>query len=170
GTYNYNTVLRPEMVRVDSLSSSTGFKSVGATNLSSAAVDVNGGLVYRGILFANPTEPDLKFIANASGQSHHLALDSKGRIWAWGNNSDGQLGIGNTRFTKNPMLIKSSRFYGAKIIAIAAGQSHSLALDEQERLWSWGANHSSQLGNATTESKSTVPLLIDLSPLNGARI
>jgi alpha-tubulin suppressor-like RCC1 family protein len=31
----------------------------------------------------------------AAGQNHSLAIDSTGAVWAWGSNSNGQLGIGN---------------------------------------------------------------------------
>lgn len=32
----------------------------------------------------------------AVGVDHTLALTSSGDMWAWGNNSDGQLGLGHT--------------------------------------------------------------------------
>ena len=34
---------------------------------------------------------------------------------------------------------------------LAAGDSHSVALDADGNIWSWGANHAGQLGNRTTE-------------------
>lgn len=41
----------------------------------------------------------------AAGQAHSLAVDSTGAAWAWGDNSSGQLGIGNTTSPSAPTQI-----------------------------------------------------------------
>jgi E3 ubiquitin-protein ligase HERC1 len=42
----------------------------------------------------------------AVGVDHTLALTSSGDIWAWGNNSDGQLGLGHTNSpVREPQLV-----------------------------------------------------------------
>jgi alpha-tubulin suppressor-like RCC1 family protein len=38
--------------------------------------------------------------------------------------------------------------------AVAAGELHSMAIDDSGRLWSWGANGSGQLGDGTTRDRS----------------
>ena len=41
-------------------------------------------------------------VAIAAGNDHSLALKSDGTVWAWGNNSYGQLGVGSTT---SPVLL-----------------------------------------------------------------
>ena len=42
----------------------------------------------------------------ACGAEHSLALTCTGDVWAWGNNSEGQLGIGHTNTpVREPQLV-----------------------------------------------------------------
>lgn len=41
----------------------------------------------------------------AVGSEHTLTLTSDGDVWAWGNNGDGQLGLGHTGPVREPQLI-----------------------------------------------------------------
>ncbi|XP_071845609.1 probable E3 ubiquitin-protein ligase HERC1 isoform X3 [Apostichopus japonicus] len=59
------------------------------------------------------------------GSEHSMALTSTGDIWVWGNNSDGQLGLGNTATIREPVLV--SHLQGKNILQISAGRSHSTA-------------------------------------------
>ena len=46
------------------------------------------------------------FISDISvGSEHTLALTCDGEVWAWGNNSDGQLGVGHTVAVREPQLV-----------------------------------------------------------------
>ena len=42
-----------------------------------------------------------------------------------------------------------------KIVDIAAGTDHNLALDQQGNLWAWGRNDYGQVGNGTTIDQPT---------------
>jgi regulator of chromosome condensation len=71
----------------------------------------------------------------ASGGLHTLGLTSTGHIWSWGNNDDGALGRpgaencpGRVRGLLNTL----------PCVSIAAGDSHSLALDAVGRVYAWG--------------------------------
>ncbi|KAL4227435.1 putative E3 ubiquitin-protein ligase herc1 [Mactra antiquata] len=58
------------------------------------------------------------------GVDHTLALTSSGDVWAWGNNSDGQLGLGHVSSpVKEPQPIPGLE----GIRQISAGRSHSAA-------------------------------------------
>ena len=49
-----------------------------------------------------------------------LALDSKGDVWAWGGNSDGQLGLAHT--DPQPVPIRVPQLQGKGIAQISAGK------------------------------------------------
>ncbi|XP_057674688.1 probable E3 ubiquitin-protein ligase HERC1 isoform X1 [Corythoichthys intestinalis] len=61
----------------------------------------------------------------ALGCEHVLALSSTGDVYAWGCNSDGQLGLGHSNPVKEPTLVTSLQ--GKNIRQISAGRCHSSA-------------------------------------------
>ncbi len=99
-------------------------------------------------------------VAAAGGQSFTLALKGDGTVWAWGDNTYGELGNGTTTGSLVPVQVSSV----AGVVAIAAGAQHSLALKADGTVWAWGNNTSGQLGNGNTTS-SSVP--VQVSSLSG---
>jgi len=100
-------------------------------------------------------------LAAAAGCDHGLALTSAGRVLAWGDNNEDQLGDGSTTSRDTPVQVKLPA--GTKITAISAGGYHSLALTSAGRVLAWGYNASGQLGNGSTTSRDT-PVTIATSP------
>nr|XP_021558148.1 probable E3 ubiquitin-protein ligase HERC6 isoform X2 [Neomonachus schauinslandi] len=79
------------------------------------------------------------------GKEHSLAVCYKGRVFAWGAGSEGQLGVGEFKeINLIPRKIKT--LTGIKIIQVSCGHYHSLALSEDGQLFSWGSNSHGQLG------------------------
>jgi len=83
--------------------------------------------------------------AIAAGGDHSLALTSAGTVWAWGNNSQGQLGNGTSDSYFHPFAAPVSGL--GKVTAIAAGASFSAALASDGSVSMWGDNTSGQLGD-----------------------
>jgi alpha-tubulin suppressor-like RCC1 family protein len=79
----------------------------------------------------------------AAGSTHSLALTSTGDVYAWGGNSAGQLGVGDTIPRLVPSLISSL----SDVIQITSSSSHSLALTSIGDVYAWGDNSAGQLGN-----------------------
>ncbi len=89
-------------------------------------------------------------VAVAGGGSHSLALKRDGTVWAWGDNSMGQLGDNGVvaeRSTAGQVIIGVIHdFLGDRavpltnVVAIAAGENHSLAIKSDGTLWAWGKN------------------------------
>ena len=81
-------------------------------------------------------------IAVAGGGSHSLALTSTGAVYAWGDNSAGQLGVGSgTPSSTTPIQVPLP---GGRAFAIAAGENHSMALMDDGTIYSWGSNLNGQ--------------------------
>ncbi len=99
-------------------------------------------------------------ISISGGLSHTVEIDAEGNIYAWGLNSSRQLGNSdnipiNTAF--NP-----TRVYGLEnIVSIENGIYHSLALDQDGNVWSWGYNSHNQLGDGTTINRDIPKKIID---------
>lgn len=61
----------------------------------------------------------------AVGAEHVLVLTSSGEVWGWGNNAEGQLGLGNNATQRQPVMLSNLR--GKNIRQISAGRNHSAA-------------------------------------------
>lgn len=103
---------------------------------------------------------------NGDHNSHVLALDDHGKIYAWGNNSNGQLGINNTTNQPKPVAVTGGAIVDKKIVKILAGYRTSFVIDENGKLYSWGANYNGQLGDGTNSTRTT-PVAVDISMTNG---
>ncbi len=79
-----------------------------------------------------------------------IALTTRGRVYAWGGNTAGQLGNGSTKSTDKPVRVKLPT--GTKIKAIRAGCDFNLALTSKGHVLAWGFNASGQLGIGTRQS------------------
>jgi len=98
--------------------------------------------------------------ALAAGDYHSLALKSDGTVWAWGLNTNGQVGNGTLIEASQPVQVSGL----SGITAIATGKSHSLALKSNGTVWAWGLNANGRLGDGTTTDRSTP---VQVSGLSG---
>ena len=105
--------------------------------------------------------------------SHSIALASDGTVYTWGLNQYGQLGNNTTTNSRSPIAVQAAGtpMAGKTIVQIAAGADHSLALDSDGALYAWGSNAYGQLGNGTT-TNSSVPVAVKIAgtPLAGKTI
>ncbi|KAK5126307.1 hypothetical protein LTR85_010543 [Meristemomyces frigidus] len=92
----------------------------------------------------------------AGGLEHALLLTSKGRLFSTASASDsfpnrGQLGVPGLTWSTRPegaydQPHELTTLRGFTIAKIACGDHHSLALDQDGRVFTWGDNSSGQLG------------------------
>ncbi|MCX7175870.1 MAG: hypothetical protein NT159_18480 [Proteobacteria bacterium] len=75
-----------------------------------------------------------------------VAIKSDGSLWAWGDNTYGQLGTGTNTATLTPVQVGAATGYAS----VTAGYFHSVALKSDGTLWAWGRNDHGQLGDGTT--------------------
>lgn len=96
---------------------------------------------------------------SAARNGHALALLADGRVFAWGTNFYGQLGLGtDTDRELLPQAVIAP--LPASIVAIATGGNHSLALDADGNVWGWGNNFGGRLNDGTTVSQRETPVLV----------
>ncbi len=103
--------------------------------------------------------------AISAGGEFSLGLLSDGKVVAWGENGEGQLGDGTntgphtcgrerTACSAVPVTVSKLR----NVTAIAAGASHSLALLKNGTVMAWGNNESGELGDAAVGERSDEPV------------
>jgi uncharacterized protein (TIGR03437 family) len=73
-------------------------------------------------------------VAVSAGEYHSLALKSDGTVWAWGDNTEGELGDGTTTNRLTPEQVSGI----TRAVGISAGGYHSLALTSDSAVWQWG--------------------------------
>ncbi|XP_073971825.1 RCC1 and BTB domain-containing protein 1-like isoform X1 [Rhodnius prolixus] len=89
-----------------------------------------------------------KFIIGiACGQTSTVAVTNNGEVYGWGYNGSGQLGVGNNVNQVNPCRVMA--LSNTVIVKVACGNSHTLALSDEGKVYAWGANTSGQLATAT---------------------
>ena len=109
-------------------------------------------------------------IAVAAGYRHSLALCSDGTLAAWGENSYGQLGNGTTVSQNTPVAVdRTGVLSGRVVIAISAGQYHSMALCSDGTVATWGENSSAQLGDNSVINRN-VPVLVERGGILAGKI
>jgi alpha-tubulin suppressor-like RCC1 family protein len=98
--------------------------------------------------------------AIAAGVYHTVALISDGTVKAWGNNGYGQLGDGTTIHSSTPVTVTG---LGGTVMAIAAGDYHTVALMSDGTVKTWGYNEHGQLGDGTSSNSSSPVTVIGLT-------
>ena len=83
---------------------------------------------------------------------HVFALRTTGALWAWGCNDDGEIGSGATYAADaSPIQIGTLTNWSQLVV----GDGFSAALKKDGSVWSWGLNASGQLGDGSTNSRSS---------------
>jgi alpha-tubulin suppressor-like RCC1 family protein len=82
-------------------------------------------------------------LAKVKAGYHTVLLKTDGKIWVWGYNFYGQLGLGDNGTDRNtPTQMGSNSDWSD----IAAGWYHTLGIKTSGTLWSWGFNDAGRLG------------------------
>lgn len=93
-----------------------------------------------------------------------------GTVLSWGDGSNYKLGHGDTSDQSTPKRIESFAASGIRIVDIACGEQHSMAVDDQGSLYCWGVGREGQLGIGPGRHKLRMPTRIPQSPFEGRRI
>lgn len=87
-----------------------------------------------------------------------------GKGYCWGDNSNGQLGNGNTTDQRTPVAVSTSGVLSGTVDQINAGAFHSCAI-QGSATYCWGYNRTGQLGDGSTTQR-TAPFAV--TPVAGA--
>lgn len=98
-----------------------------------------------------------KITTIAGGAYSGYALRTDGTVWAWGDNSSGQLGNGGPATERTNVPVQVSGL--TDVVGIAAGNQAAYAQRRDGTVWAWGFNANGELGNGTL-ANSFVPVQV----------
>jgi len=106
--------------------------------------------------------------------------NSRSRLWSFGSNINGQLGVQVNAGTNNPNFVPMAipefdeMNGGRRAVKFKAGAAHSMVLDETDSLWIFGSNEFGQLGmasNSGTFKPNSQPVRFNVEALHpGSRV
>ena len=105
-----------------------------------------------------------KIIDIKCGGEHTLFLSDIGRVYACGHGYFGQLGLGNNKNVKSPILVLS--LSKKNIIEIASGWSHSLVLTDDGYVYSAGCGKFGELGLGENKNRYNYTWVRKLGTMN----
>jgi alpha-tubulin suppressor-like RCC1 family protein len=160
---------------VDVIGLSSGVKIIDAGGYHTCSVSVVGGVKcwgqnYEGVLgdgttINRNTPVDVIGLSSgigdvSAGTNHTCALTVNGGVKCWGWNGSGELGDGTTNQSTTPVDVVGM---SNGVSALSAGRSHTCTLSETGGVKCWGDNEYGQLGDGTTDDKSTPVDVLGLS-------
>ena len=94
-----------------------------------------------------------KFVNSiSSGPQHCCAISKTGQLFSWGDSRYGQCGQGEKGIFTTPCRVNfEERNAGFRIQDVSCGEQHTLAIDSQGALWSWGSGLATGLGQGDEE-------------------
>lgn len=100
----------------------------------------------------------------AAGSFHNGAVTESGAVYMWGNNLAGQCAVASQPYIPEPHPIsisdsETSPLLSIRILQLACGEEHTLALSISRELWAWGSG--CQLGLITTTFPVTKPQKVE---------
>jgi alpha-tubulin suppressor-like RCC1 family protein len=97
-------------------------------------------------------------LSSISAGMYSSCVVAAGKAYCWGDNSNGQLGNGNTTDQRTPVAVTASGVLSGTVDQVNAGATHSCAVSGANA-YCWGENAEGRLGNNTITA-STVPVTV----------
>ena len=102
----------------------------------------------------------------APGYSHNLVLTEDGTVWAFGENTNGQLGNNTSVNSSTPVKVDfSAATEAGHIVQVIASAKSSYALDDKGQVWGWGSDAYANLGKGHTCTTATNCININATPV-----
>ena len=102
-------------------------------------------------------KPGRRVIHAACGHYHSLLVGAGGELLATGRGGDGQLGLPGRRNKETFTQVNSGAVFCRRVLSVAAGDTHSLALLGEGQVASWGWNGDEQLGRVIDDDDDEAP-------------
>ncbi|CAM6124002.1 unnamed protein product [Calypogeia fissa] len=95
----------------------------------------------------------LGIVQIACGEYHSAALSSDGQVFTWGRGKYGQLGHGSIESEFQPVAVKA--LADQFVVQVVCGGDHTIALNSEGEIFTWGRGHWGQTGLGTQDDTLT---------------
>ena len=95
--------------------------------------------------------------AVSAGEIFALALSKDGKVYSWGDNRSGQLGLSDTENRQTPQEITA---ISGRVISLSAGSAHGAAVTSDQTVWLWGSNSDGQLAKPKGVKQEETPFCL----------
>jgi len=85
------------------------------------------------------------------GNVAKLLTRTDNTLWAWGDNSEGLLGLNNITSSSSPVQVGSLNYW----YTVSNSNRHALAVRTDGTLWAWGRNEIGEMGNNSIPVSAT---------------
>ena len=123
----------------------------GAGNTSFIRLNGTGGTNFTSWTSQNSPVPADEWTNIWTGYYMVYSKNKNNQIYVWGNNTYGQLGLGDTTGRNTPTLFTGPQNF----VDMDGGFYHSVAVDSSGQLWTAGYNNTGQLGLGDTTDRSS---------------
>ncbi|XP_054977653.1 X-linked retinitis pigmentosa GTPase regulator isoform X4 [Sorex araneus] len=96
-------------------------------------------------------------ICLSCGDEHTAIVTGNNKLYVFGSNNWGQLGLGSKSTITKPTCVKALK--PEKVIFVACGRNHTLISTEKGNVYAAGGNNEGQLGLGDTEERNTFQLI-----------
>merc|ERR1711936_1288746 len=114
--------------------------------------------IWSPVLLEALEEVQIESVSSGPSAAHQFAIDTEGKVYAWGRNEKGQLGLNDLKDRKCPTVVEE--LTGYRIVATAVGKNHSLFLTDKGEILACGDNKCCQTG-VKGKSMLKVPTIVN---------
>ena len=127
---------------------SSGQLGDGTTNVRNRPVQIGTDTNWASVAASGPSRQGGGDLIGG----HTVAIRQDGTLWAWGQNANGQLGLGlgGPSIRNVPVQVGTDTDWASA----EAGVHHTLAIKADGSLWAWGRNSFGQLGDGTMSMRN----------------
>ena len=100
--------------------------------------------IWQPVKLAALEDVQIEYVSSGPAAVHTFAITTEGKVYSWGRNEKGQLGLNDLKDRKCPTLVTA--LDGYRVVKASPGKNHSLFLTDKGQVLSCGENIKSQWG------------------------
>ena len=113
--------------------------------------------IWQPVKLAALEDVQIEYVSSGPAAVHTFAITTEGKVYSWGRNEKGQLGLNDLKDRKCPTLVTA--LDGYRVVKATPGKNHSLFLTDKGQVLSCGENKQSQCGVKGSKMYKT-PVLV----------